>query len=283
MDKEKCNELLKEFIILPTRSLGQNFLINDAATKRIIEEAGIRHSDQVLEIGPGIGALTVLLGQDAARVIAVEIDAHLIDALTHQTEDLGNVEVVCRDFLKFPRREGFPEGGPDVIVSNLPYYVMTPIMLKLFREWECARTMVFTVEDDACDRIFAEPGDKSYGPLSVFSSLYGKKEKLFLLDSKSFYPAPHTQSAVIRFSSEFRLETAPSVLFPLVHASFAMRRKTILNALSSSGLFPDGKKVAAELLLAAGVPLEARAEELHPETFLRLAGYILDAHNYANK
>ena len=275
MDKKRCSELIKDFIILPTKSLGQNFLIDEDAADRIVAAAGITSDDVVVEIGPGLGALTEKLSEVSAHVFAVEIDIHLLEALEHCLKDQCNTTVLHTDFLKLSRASLPIADKTTRIVSNLPYYAMTPIMQKLFREWEDATCMVFTVENDACDRIFAEPNTKPYGPLSVFSSLYGKKEKLFTLDSSSFYPAPHTKSAVIRLVSSGALRDAPSVLFPLVNASFGHRRKTLLNALSSSGLFPEGKEQVASVLSAAGISPMLRAESLTPVDFIRIANMMI--------
>lgn len=272
MDKRRCIELIKEFIILPTHSLGQNFLIDDEAAALIVDAAGITLSDEVLEIGPGLGALTEKLADRASFVNAVEIDTHLLDALHETVKEKNNVEVICNDFLKLSKKS-LRDGKTNsyVVISNIPYYVMTPIMMKLFREWDDARAMVFTVEDAACDRIFAEPGNKHYGPLAIMTSLYGTKEKLCILDSHSFHPAPHTKSAVIRLTSGGILHGAPSALFPLVIAAFSQRRKTMVNALSSSGLFPDGKKQVKELLLSMNIEPNIRSEQLKPEDYVRMA------------
>ena len=276
MDKKRCIALIKEFIILPTHSLGQNFLIDDSAADFIVEAADIMSSDDVVEIGPGLGALTEKLADKAAEVNAIEIDTHLLDAL-HETVRLKkNVNVICSDFLKISQKNlRANKNNQYIIVSNIPYYVMTPIMMKLFREWDDAKSMVFTVEDAACDRIFAEPGSKQYGPLSIISSLYGKKEKLLLLDSHSFHPAPHTKSAVIRLTSSGVLKTAPTVLFPLVVAAFTQRRKTLINSLSSSGLFPDGKKQVKDQLLSLSISPTIRAEELYPKDYIRIASELV--------
>jgi len=276
MEKKRCIELIKEFIIMPTHSLGQNFLVDDDAAAYIVEAAGIESTDDVIEIGPGLGALTEKLADKALFVTAVEIDMHLLDALHETVRDKNNVGIICDDFLKLSKknvREN--KTNPYVVVSNIPYYVMTPIMMKLFREWDDARAMVFTVEDAACDRIFSGPGSKHYGPLSIISSLYGKKEKLLILESPSFHPAPHTKSAVIRLTADGILQTAPSVLFPLVIAAFSQRRKTMINALSSSGLFPDGKKQVKELLLALDIIPTIRAEQLYPEDYIRIANELV--------
>ena len=276
MDKKRCNELIKEYIILPTHSLGQNFLIDDGAADSIVEAACIEASEEVLEIGPGLGALTEKLCEKASQVYAVEIDAHLLEALHAVLDEKKNAQIIHSDFLKLSKKTIRQDKTCRYkIVSNLPYYVMTPIMIKLFREWDDAAAMVFTVENEACERIFADPGDKHYGPLSILSSLYGKKEKLFLLDSKSFHPAPHTKSAVIRLTSNGTLSGAPSVLFPLVQAAFSQRRKTLMNALSSSGLFPDGKKQVALFLESVGIPKNIRAEDLKPDDYVEIAREII--------
>jgi 16S rRNA (adenine1518-N6/adenine1519-N6)-dimethyltransferase len=272
MNKKRCTELIKEYIILPAHSLGQNFLVDDSAADFIVESAGILSEDDVIEIGPGLGALTEKLAGKAAEVHAIEIDSHLLDALNETVGLKNNVHVICSDFLKISKKNlRLNKTNQFIIVSNIPYYVMTPIMMKLFREWDDAKAMVFTVEDATCDRIFAEPGSKHYGPLSIISSLYGKKEKLLLLDSHSFHPAPHTKSAVIRLTSYGILQEAPTVLFPLVVAAFSQRRKTLINSLSSSGLFPDGKKQVKDLLLSLSIKPTIRAEELYPQDYIRIA------------
>jgi len=276
MNKKRCIELIKEFIILPTHSLGQNFLVDDEAAVYIVNAAGIQTSDDVLEIGAGLGALTEKLADKASYINAVEIDSHLIPALQETVKTKENVRIHCSDFLKISKKSLRENSVNEyVVVSNIPYYVMTPIMMKLFREWDDARTMVFTVENAACDRIFAEPGSKHYGPLAIISSLYGIKEKLILLESGSFHPAPHTKSAVIRLTANGVLQTAPSVLFPLVTAAFSQRRKTLVNSLSSSGLFPDGKKQVKELLLSLDIISTIRAEQLYPLDYIRIAREIV--------
>jgi len=276
MDKKRCIELIKKHIILPTHSLGQNFLVDESAAQEIVESAGISSDDEVLEIGSGLGALTELLSDQAKFVYAVEIDMHLLDALNETLQGKENVKVICNDFLKLSKKSLLKKGRKvDIVVSNLPYYVMTPIMMKLFREWDDVKTMVFTVEEAACERIFANPGNKHYGPLSIMSSLYGSKEQLFQLESKSFHPTPHTQSVVIRLRNCGVLPKAPSALFPLVNAAFSQRRKMLLNTLSTSGLFPDGKMQVKELLMSLDISPTTRAEQLSPEDFVRIARKLI--------
>lgn len=276
MDKKRCIELIKKHIILPTHSLGQNFLVDEEAARDIVQAAGITLNDAVLEIGSGLGALTEIMAEQARFVNAVEIDNHLLEALRETLLDRENVKIICQDFLKLSKKSIFDASGKtDIVVSNLPYCVMTPIMMKLFREWDDVRTMVFTVEAAACDRVFSNPGSKHYGPLSIMSSLFGTKEILFELDSKSFHPTPHTQSVVIRFTNSCVLQSAPSALFPLVNAAFSQRRKTLLNSLSTSGLFPDGKKQVEELLEQLQIDRNTRAEQLVPVEYVRIARELI--------
>lgn len=261
-------------MVLPTHSLGQNFLIDDRAATEIVSQGldNLETKATVIEIGPGLGALTEKLSVQAQWVYCIEIDTHLLPPLAETLKDCTNVTVRNEDFLKVnPATLPIDASHPLVIVSNLPYYIMTPIMLKLFREWPEAERMVFTVEKAACERIFALPGSKKYGPLAIFSSLYGSKEILMDLPKQAFHPAPHTTSAIVLLEKSGRLTQVPSVLFPLVQSAFAQRRKQLVNSLGASGLFPDGKAQIEQLLQEAKLPLDIRAENITPEQYLGLA------------
>ena len=276
MLKEEWISYIKKNRVVPTKSLGQNFLVENTVVDRIVEAAGLCEEDYVLEIGSGLGVLTESLVASNAMVTAVEIDKHIAPLLQKRlsyTEDPGGaLQIRIEDFLKIEYLSLKREGSlPTVCISNLPYYITTDIMMKLFRYQEDFRVMVFMVEKAACERIFAGVGSKSYGPLSVISSVYGTKERLFDVHASSFYPQPHTLSAVIRLTRDGERQAVPTVFFSLVRAAFAQRRKTLMNALSQSALFPGGKEQTKKFIEYSGLTENSRAEEITPEQYVQLA------------
>jgi len=280
MDKKRCIELIRQYSIHISHSLGQNFLVDEFAADEIIAVSGISDESIVLEIGPGLGALTEKLADTAKEVYAVEIDAHLLPALHDSFDGKSNVHIIHSDFLALSPEQIFTHKKPSSIVSNLPYYAMTPIMTKLFRDYPYAEKMIFTVEEDACDRIFATPGGKNYGPLAVLSTLYGKREKLAVLDGPSFFPVPHTNSAVIRLSNRGILADYPECLYTVIFSAFSQRRKKLINSLMSGGIFPGGKEQLLTVLAACNISSDLRAEQLLPENYLEISRALLAAkHN----
>ena len=277
MNKNEWIKFIRNSIDFPVKNLGQNFLIDDRISERIIEAAGIKEDDYILEIGPGLGALTRQFTNDQSQFICVEIDLNLKDPLVKQFENRNNIDFLFTDFLKIDYKAiQKNKKSPNIVISNLPYYVMTPIFMKLFLQWDCIEKMIFMVEKDACERIFADPGTKSYGPISILSSIYGKKERLFQVGSKAFYPEPHTNSEVIRFTESKERGRIPAVLFPLVRAAFAQRRKTLLNVFTSSALFPEGREQVALFLEKANISPKTRAEDLPPKEYIRFACILED-------
>ena len=177
-------------------------------------------------------------------------------------------KVLYKDYLQF-KKEDLPDPSfsPEVILSNLPYYVMTPIMLKVLKDFPSCRKMVFMVEEEALDRIMAKPKSKQYGPLSVVTELFGTKRKCFTVDSGSFYPAPNTLSAVIEITANEDRTWDPGII-DFTESAFALRRKTLVNSLSSSGKY--GKDDIVSALKALGKKETVRTEELLPTEIMRL-------------
>lgn len=271
MTSKEAAEICNRYGITARKRWGQNFLCSDETADRIIEAAGITKEDSVLEIGPGIGALTEKLCACARSVLAVEIDPVLSDYLRERFDDSDRCTVVQSDFLDLARDRVIELiGRPSVIISNLPYNLTTPIITKLMSDYPDANAMLFMVEEDACTRIFSSPSEKSYGPLSVISSVYGNKEKLFTVPPQFFFPSPHTVSAVIRFSREKDREPMPTGFVSFVREATAVRRKTLINALGqSSGFSRDIPKIRG-FLINKGLSETVRAESLPPLEFLAL-------------
>jgi len=277
MDKAEWVKKIKSQRVLPSKSLGQNFLIDDLVSEKIIDAANITENDYILEIGPGMGALSEGLQKYSCPYVAVEIDEHMKESLDPLFSLSKKDRLIISDFLKLDYKNLLYDGSaPNICVSNLPYYVMTPIMMKLFRHWHDFHTMVFMVEKISCERIFSKPGSKQYGPLSIISSAFGEKEKLFDVNASAFFPPPHTISSVLRFTASDEKKGIPAVFYPFVHAAFSQRRKTLLNSLSSGALFPEGKKQVEDFLGQAKISFTERAENIEWKKYAEMACLLED-------
>ncbi len=271
MTGKEAAEICNRFGITARKRWGQNFLCSDEITGRIVDAAGITAEDSVLEIGPGLGALTEKLCDRSQHVLAVEIDPVLADYLSKRFAGSSRFSVIREDYLKLHAdRVTERIGRPQVIVSNLPYNLTTPIVSRLLTDYPDAGTMLFMVEEDACARIFSSPGQKTYGPLSVISSVFGEKEKLFSVAPHHFFPAPHTVSAVIRFSRKTDRAVIPDGFVTFVREAMSSGRKTLINALGQSGGFSKDAAKIRDYLSRNRIMPNVRAESLQPADFLSL-------------
>lgn len=261
-----------------SKAKGQNFLIGRWVPERIAEEAGVDETAGVLEIGPGIGPLTQQLALRAGKVCAVEVDERLKPILALTVGEFSNTEILWSDILKqnIPAlvQEKFP-GLRPMACANLPYYITSPILTALL-EAECFRSVTVMVQKEVAQRIAAQPGSPDYSAFSIFCQYYAKPEILFDVPAGCFLPQPKVTSAVITL--KVREEKPwdipePEIFFRAVRASFAMRRKKLLNGLASG--FPQlGKAGAAEVIAAAGLPENVRGETLGIPEFARLSKEI---------
>ena len=261
-----------------SKSLGQNFLIDDNVIDRILEGARLSETDRIIEVGPGIGTLTREMGKVAENVVAIEIDKTLIPILKETLADLDNVEVVNEDILKVDVQGLINEklnGGPVKLVANLPYYITTPIVMKFLEEDIPVTDIVVMVQKEVADRMNAKPSTKDYGALSVAVQYYCDTEIVAKAPRHMFVPQPNVDSIVIglhvRDEKKYVVDNE-EILFKTVKASFGQRRKTLLNSLGGLGFL--SKDQIREALQAANIDEKRRGETLSIDEFANLSNEI---------
>ena len=275
-------EMLEAFGLATKHRLGQNFLVDNHVIERIMGLAALDGTERVLEVGPGIGTLTLALLQDAARVTSIEADSELEPVLAAHAAKHPTFRFIMGDALKVPLGDIVAASGgePAVLVANLPYNVAATIILDFFQKMPALRTAVVMVQKEVADRIAAVPGTKAYGSYTVKLGLYAQVAGRFEVPPRCFMPAPHVDSAVVRLDrveaggqAAVGAETAtpPEDIARVVDAAFAQRRKTIRNSMGATGF---DKAVLDEAFAAAGIAPTARAEALSIPDFIRLAGEL---------
>ncbi|WP_438435217.1 16S rRNA (adenine(1518)-N(6)/adenine(1519)-N(6))-dimethyltransferase RsmA [Gorillibacterium sp. sgz500922] len=275
---KRTQEIVRRYGLTMKKSLGQNFLIDRNVLAKIVGATGLTEDRGALEIGPGIGALTEQLARAAGRVAAIEIDQRLLPVLQETLADYGNVKVIHGDVLKLPLGELFERefaGCAEVsVVANLPYYVTTPIIMKLLEEKLPLANIVVMIQKEVAERMAASPGTKDYGSLSVAVQYYCEPELVAIVPHTVFIPQPQVDSAVIRL----RLRKEPAVrvrnerlFFETVQAAFAQRRKTLGNNLLARFFGKGGREEMTRLLAELDIDPGRRGETLSLEEFARLA------------
>ncbi|NLI57578.1 MAG: 16S rRNA (adenine(1518)-N(6)/adenine(1519)-N(6))-dimethyltransferase RsmA [Clostridium sp.] len=276
---QNTKEIIKKHNIHLTKSLGQNFLTDFNVVKKIVDAADITEDDVVIEVGPGIGTMTLELAKRAKKVIAVEIDKRLIPALEDNLRNFSNVQIINMDIMKTDINAIVSEyeSSNIKVVANLPYYITTPIIMKFLEEDTKIDMMVFMIQKEVAQRIVAGPGSKEYGALSVAVQYYSKPEKVFDVSPHCFIPQPDVDSTVIKLVVN---EEPPVVLldknmfFKTVKCSFAQRRKTLINALYNAGKFKKSKEEIKEILKSMGVDENVRGEMLSIQQFAMLSNLL---------
>lgn len=273
-------EMLEAFGLATKHRLGQNFLIDNHVIAHIMEFAELSGAERVLEVGPGIGTLTLALVQDAAHVTSIEMDSELEQVLSAHAMDHGNFSFIMGDALKVPQDQIIAASGgeaPTVLVANLPYNVAATIILQFFQAMPSLERAVVMVQKEVADRIAAVPGTKAYGAYTVKLSLYGEVTGRFEVPPRCFMPAPHVDSAVVRIDRVLAPMAGASArvsteeIARVVDAAFAQRRKTIRNSMSSNGFAKDALDAAFE---ACGIAPTVRAEQLSTAEFTTLAAAL---------
>ena len=261
-----------------TKSLGQNFLINPSVCPKIAEQGGCKSGVCALEIGTGVGVLTQELAKRCDKVVAVEIDTGLKPILEETLAEYDNVEVVFADVMETDLKALIEEkfGSSEVVVcANLPYYITSPVIMRVLEEKLPVKAMTVMVQKEAADRICAKPGTRDCGALSCGVSYYSEPKMLFRVNRGSFMPSPNVDSAVIRLDikPENGLDVADEKLFfRIVRAAFSQRRKQIINPLSAE--LKLDKQALSELFAQIGIRQTARAEELTLQDYAKLCNII---------
>jgi 16S rRNA (adenine1518-N6/adenine1519-N6)-dimethyltransferase len=231
--------VLRRLGLRPEKARGQNFLIHPHQARRIVAALGLSPGDQVVEVGPGLGALTVVLAQEAGRVVALEVDPNLAAYLQEElfATEL-RVEIVCQDILRFDFLQMARESeAPLVVVGNLPYQITSPLLFKLAAEKAAISRAVLMMQQEVGARLTASPGTKDYGILSVLLQYHFAMTRLFSLGPANFYPPPRVTSVVMQLMPREPEPTAQDEAFfaQIVKAAFATRRKTLRNTLAVRG------------------------------------------------
>ncbi len=264
-----------------TKSLGQNFLINPSVCPKIAEMGGADKNTCAIEIGTGVGVLTRELAARCKKVAAVEIDERLKPVLEETLADFDNTEVIFADVMKTDLSELIREkfGNTEVVIcANLPYYITSPVIMKVLEERLPIKSLTVMVQKEAADRICAAPGTRECGAISYAVNYYSSPKLLFRVNRGSFMPAPNVDSAVIRLDitkENLLPENEEKMLFRLIRAGFSARRKQLVNPLSAE--LGISKAELAELFGRLNIKPSARAEELTLSDYTSIAKSILQA------
>ena len=263
--------LLEAYGLATKHSLGQNFLVNNHVIEKITDLAELGEEDRVLEVGPGIGTLTLALLAEAGRVVSVEMDRELEPVLSAHAAAHPNFSFIMGDALRVtPDQIAEAAGGaPDVFVANLPYNVAATIILAYLQRMPSLRRLVVMVQSEVADRICADPGNRTYGAYTAKLALLARVTGRFEVGPGNFMPPPHVDSAVVRIDRAPLVDAARAAeASAVIDAAFAQRRKTIRNSMAASG-YEKGALDAA--FAACGIAPTCRAETLSPADFVRLA------------
>lgn len=272
----RTREIIQKYKFKFNKSLGQNFLIDEDALISIVEAAQLTEDDSVLEIGPGIGTLTLELAENARNVLAIELDKNLIPILEDNFRDYDNIKLILGDALKVDLNQVVDQylRGPITICANLPYYITTPLITKFFKEDLEIKNIVLMVQKEVADRIAAVPGGKDYGALSLLVQYYSRPSIAAKVPSHCFIPRPSVDSAVIKLEV---YKTPPveveneKLFFNIIRDSFNQRRKTLSNSLKPLKLAREDLDTAFK---RCGIDPSRRGETLSMQEFANLSNEI---------
>lgn len=275
----KTQELVKKYNFKFSKSLGQNFLVDDSVLNDIVDGAEVNNEDFIIEIGPGVGTLTAQLLMKAKKVTSIELDKDLIPILEKELGENENFELIHKDALKVDFKELIGDEKSVKLVANLPYYVTTPIIVKLLKEGYNFKSLTIMIQKEVAERINASPNCKEYGALSVLVQYYCNTGIIRKVPPTCFIPRPKVESIVIRLDrlDEPRVKTKDiNFMFELVRAGFNMRRKTLWNAAKTLKV---NKEKLGEAFEKSGIDPKRRAETLTLEEFAVLSDCMYEIKN----
>ncbi len=278
----KTKFMLNKYKLSANKSLGQNFLINDEVVEKIVASADVNESDLVIEIGPGLGNLTEYLLEKAGKVIAIELDERMIQILQDRFSLYNNFELLNQDVLKVDLEKLIQDNKNEKIknakiVANLPYYITTPIIMKLLEEKLDIESITVMIQKEVADRLIAVPGSKLSGAITYCVYYYATSESVTIVENNSFIPEPAVDSEVIKLliRKEHPVKlNDESEFFKLIKVSFMQRRKTLINSIVNGGMVSN-KEEAKELFDALGLDYNVRGETLTIEQFAEMSNYLV--------
>lgn len=274
--------IMNKYNITASKSLGQNFLIDSEVVSGIVDNAEVSKEDLVIEIGPGLGTLTSLLLERAGKVICIELDKRMVNIITDRFALYENFEVINEDVLKVPLKSIIEENlrvhnlRNAKVVANLPYYITTPIIMKLLEDRLNLQSITVMVQKEVAERLTETPGGKDTGAITYSINYFAYSEIVIQVPNTSFIPAPEVNSAVMKLT----LLDKPRVivkdeknLFNIIKIAFMQKRKTLVNSLKNGNIL-DGKESIEKMLTELNIDLKARAENLTLEQFAQIADYV---------
>ena len=281
---EETKNIMKQNGIRANKNLGQNFLINKEVLESIVNSSEINKDDMVIEIGPGLGTLTKYLLEKAGEVLCIEIDPKMIKVLNNRFNQYENFEIINEDVLKVDlnkiisekKRQGKVKNVK--IVANLPYYITTPIIMKLLEDKLDIESITVMIQKEVAERLIAVPGEKETGAITYTVYYYCESEKIMEVPNSSFIPEPEVTSEVIKMKlrSKPAVEIEnPKIMFMIIKSAFMQRRKTLLNALTNTKVFLS-KEEGLEILRKLNLEENIRAENLSIQDFCNIAKIIIE-------
>ena len=272
--------IMNKYHITANKSLGQNFLISEEAVNSIIESASITKQDLVIEIGPGLGTLTQELLEKAGKVICIELDTKMVDIITDRFSLYSNIEIINEDVLKVNLQDLIKNEKQEnnfqsvKVVANLPYYITTPIIMKLLEDKLDIDSITIMIQKEVAQRLLAEPGTNLSGAITYGIYYYTVPQNVIEVSRDSFIPAPEVDSQVIKLNirkNPLVIVKDEEKLFKIIKLAFMQRRKTLINALSNGNLYT--KEEIKQMLEDLNINLQIRGEKLTLEQFAQIANY----------
>ncbi len=274
--------IMKQYGIKANKSLGQNFLVNGEVVENIINCSKITQNDMVIEIGPGLGVLTKYLLEKAGKVLCIELDPKMVEILEDRFKFYSNFEILNEDVLKVDlneiiRKNKMSDNIKNVkIVANLPYYITTPIVMKLLEERLDIESITIMIQKEVADRLIEIPSQKNTGAITYTVYYYCESEKIMEVPNSSFIPEPEVTSEVIKMNIRKKPAVEidnPKVMFMIIKSAFMQRRKTLLNALTNAQVF-SSKQEGENILKQIGLKPNVRAENLTIQNYADIAEII---------